>query len=120
MKRIVIAEDFNTSRQIIKKTLENMGYHVDEASDGKEALGLFDGRPVDLLITDYNMPNMNGAELIKNIRNSEVYKYVPIFVLSTDTNIEKQQKAKEAMITAWIRKPFEISEFKKMIEKVLS
>ena len=118
-KRIIIVEDFNTSRQIIKKTLEKMGYVVDEAEDGREALKFFDGRKIDLVITDYNMPNMNGAELVKYIRDKEEYKYIPVLMLSTETNINKQNKAKEAKITGWVQKPFEIKNFSMIVEKVL-
>jgi two-component system chemotaxis response regulator CheY len=119
-KRIVVVEDFNTSRQIIKKTLESMGYLVEEAADGREALGFFDGSDIDLVVTDFNMPNMDGGALVEYIRGKDKYKYIPIFMLSTETNIDKQNRAKEAKITAWIRKPFEVTEFKKLVQKVLS
>lgn len=119
MKKIVVVEDFNTSRQIIKRTLEKMGHEVLEASDGREALKYFDGGKVDLLVSDYNMPNMDGAQLIEYVRSKDEYKYIPILMLSTETNIAKQNRAKEAKITAWIRKPFEIDEFTKIIEKAL-
>jgi two-component system, chemotaxis family, chemotaxis protein CheY len=119
-KRIIVVEDFNTSRQIIKKTLESMGYQVDEAADGREALTFFNGKIIDLVITDYNMPNMDGGELVEYIRCKTEYRYVPIFMLSTETNIQKQNRAKDAKITAWIKKPFEVAEFKKLVEKVLS
>jgi two-component system, chemotaxis family, chemotaxis protein CheY len=119
-KRIVVVEDFNTSRQIIKKTLESMGHKVEEAADGREATRFFNGGQVDLVITDYNMPNMDGGALVEYIRSKEEYKYIPIFMLSTETNIEKQTRAREAKITAWIKKPFEVTEFKKLVEKVLS
>lgn len=118
-KRIVVVEDFNTSRQIIKKTLENMGHQVTEACDGREATQYFNGDKIDLVISDYNMPNMDGGALVEYIRSKDQYRYIPIFMLSTETNIEKQNRAKQANITAWIRKPFEITEFKKLIEKVL-
>jgi two-component system chemotaxis response regulator CheY len=119
-KRIIVVEDFNTSRKIIKKTLETMGYQVEEASDGREATRFFNGNKIDLVISDYNMPNMDGGALVEYIRGKDEYKYIPIFMLSTETNIEKQNRAKDAKITAWIKKPFEISEFKKLVEKVLS
>lgn len=119
-KRIVVVEDFNTSRQIIKKTLESMGYQVEEANDGREATRFFDGSPVDLVISDYNMPNMDGGALVEYIRAKEKYRYIPIFMLSTETSIDKQNRAKEAKITAWIKKPFEVTEFKKLVEKVLA
>jgi len=119
-KRIVIVEDFNTSRQIIRKTLESMGHLVDEAADGREATRFFDGSRVDLVISDYNMPNMDGGSLVEYIRSKEPYKYIPIFMLSTETSIEKQNRAREAKITAWIKKPFEVMEFRKLVEKVLA
>ena len=118
-KRIVIVEDFNTSRQIIRKTLEKLGHVVEEAADGREALKFFDGDTVDLVISDYNMPNMNGAELVRYIRGINKYQYIPILMLSTETNPAKQQAAKEAKITGWIRKPFQIDSFKQIVEKAL-
>lgn len=119
-KRIIVVEDFNTSRQIIKKTLEGMGYQVDEAGDGRDATRYFDGSKIDLIISDYNIPNMDGGALVEYIRGKDTYKYIPIFMLSTEMNIEKQNRARDAKITAWIKKPFEVAEFKKLVEKVLS
>lgn len=118
-KRIIVVEDFNTSRQIIKKTLESLGCLVDEAADGREALKFFDGSAIDLVITDFNMPFMDGASLVEYIRNKKEYKYIPILMLSTETNAEKQQKAKDAKITGWIKKPFEIADFKDQIQRIL-
>jgi two-component system chemotaxis response regulator CheY len=119
-KRIIIVEDFNTSRQIIKKTIESMGHQVDEAADGRDALHFFNGDPIDLVITDYNMPHMNGGELVEYIRSKEEYKYIPIFILTTETSAEKQKKAESAKITGWIRKPFDVKDFRRIVEKVLS
>jgi two-component system chemotaxis response regulator CheY len=118
-KRIVIVEDFNTSRQIIKKILTQKGYIVEEASDGREALKFFDGDKIDMVISDYNMPNMDGATLVEFIRKKEEYRYIPIFMLSNETNAEKLNRAKEAKITGWIKKPFDVAEFTKLIDKVL-
>jgi two-component system, chemotaxis family, chemotaxis protein CheY len=118
-KRIIVVEDFNTSRQIIKKTLESLGYFVEEASDGREALKFFNGSQIDLVISDYNMPIMDGGALVEYIRSIEEYKYIPIFMLSTETNIVKQNRAKEAKITSWVKKPFDVIEFKKLVQKVL-
>jgi two-component system, chemotaxis family, chemotaxis protein CheY len=119
-KQVVVVEDFNTSRQVIRNTLQSLGLIVFEATDGRDALRYFDGRKIDMVISDYNMPNMNGAELVTYIRGMNEYKYIPIFMLSTDTSIEKQNRAKEAKITCWIKKPFDVTEFKKMVQKALS
>jgi len=118
-KRIIVVEDFNTSRQVIKKILEKKGYSVDEATDGREALQYFDGKKIDLVISDYNMPNMDGATLVEYIRQKDEYRYIPILMLSNETNVEKQNRAREAKITGWIKKPFDVIEFTKLIEKVL-
>jgi len=118
-KRIVVAEDFNVSRKIIVSTLAKEGYSVMEAADGLEAVGLFDGRPVDLLITDFNMPNMNGAELIQKVRAMGSYKYVPILLLTTEVRQEKIQQAIDGNITAHIKKPFDTNEFIKVVKRAL-
>ncbi len=119
-KQVVVVEDFNTSRQVIKNTLQSLGLIVFEAADGRDALRFFDGRKIDMVISDFNMPNMNGAELVTYIRGMNEYRYIPIFMLSTDTSIEKQNRAKEAKITCWIKKPFDVTEFKKLVQKALS
>jgi two-component system chemotaxis response regulator CheY len=118
-KRIVVAEDFNVSRKIIVSTLVKEGYSVMEAADGNEALGLFDGQPVDLLITDFNMPNMNGAELIQQVRSKAEYEYLPILLLTTEVRQEKIKQAMDGNITAHIKKPFETQEFIKVVKRAL-
>jgi two-component system chemotaxis response regulator CheY len=118
-KRIVIAEDFGVSRKIIVSTLTKEGYTVVEAADGAEAAGHFDGSPIDLLITDFNMPNMNGAELITKVRTIEAYKYIPILLLTTEVRQEKIQQALDGNITAHIKKPFETAEFVKVVKRAL-
>jgi two-component system, chemotaxis family, chemotaxis protein CheY len=118
-KTIVVAEDFNVSRKIIVSTLAKEGYTVLEAADGNEAVQLFDGRTIDLLITDFNMPNMDGSELIKNVRTMSTYMYLPILLLTTEVRQEKIQKAVDGNITAHIKKPFETEEFIKVVKRAL-
>ena len=119
MKTILVAEDFQTSRRVIVNTLAKYGYKTLEAGDGVEALEQFDGRPIDLLVTDYNMPNMDGAELVEKIRQIDAYKYIPVLVLSTEINQNKKDKAYAAQITGWVSKPFDLQRFIKLIEKSL-
>lgn len=119
MKSILIVEDFATSRKVIVNTLSGKGYKTYEAEDGVEALALLDGRKVDLVVTDYNMPKMNGAVFVKEMRKINQYKYIPVLVLSTETSQEKQLEAKDAQITSWIFKPFDITRFLKIVEKSL-
>lgn len=119
MKTILIAEDFQTSRKVIVNALTRSGYQTLEAGDGVEALAQFDGRNIDLLVTDYNMPNMDGAELVTQVRQKDKYKYIPVLVLSTEINQNKKDKAQAAQITAWVAKPFDLQRFLKLVEKSL-
>jgi two-component system chemotaxis response regulator CheY len=118
-KTIVVAEDFNVSRKIIVSTLVKEGYIVMEATDGNEAVQHFDGKNIDLLITDFNMPNMNGAELIRKVRSIESYQYMPILLLTTEVKEEKIKQALEGNITGMIKKPFETTDFLKTVKKAL-
>ena len=118
-KNIIIAEDFDVSRKIISSVLTKAGHKVMEAADGKEAELMFDGRKVDLLVTDFNMPEMNGAELIQKVRSLKAYEYIPILLLTTEVNEKKIKEALDANITAWIKKPFQSDEFLKIVTKAL-
>lgn len=117
MKTIVVAEDFATSRKVIVNSLTKKGYTLLEGEDGAQALQHFDGKSVDLLITDFNMPNMNGAELVTAVRKMDQYKYIPVLVLSTEVQKEKKQQAAEAQISAWVQKPFDLERFLKLVDK---
>lgn len=118
-KKIVVAEDFNVSRKIIVSTLAKEGFTVLEAADGNEAVELFNGQPIDLLITDFNMPTMNGDELIKKIRLIEAYQYMPILLLTTEVKEEKIQRAIDGHITGIIKKPFETTDFIKTVKRAI-
>jgi len=119
MKTVLVAEDFQTSRKVIVNALTRSGYKTLEAGDGAEALAQFDGRQIDLLVTDFNMPHMNGAQLVDAVRQRAKYKYIPVLVLSTEINQGKKDQATAAQITAWIPKPFDLQKFIKLVEKSL-
>jgi two-component system chemotaxis response regulator CheY len=89
------------------------------AENGKEAIGLFDGRDIDLLITDLNMPIMDGIELVKSVRLLPKYMFIPIIMLTTERNPEKRQLAEDVKVTTWVQKPFDAERFVKIIEKCL-
>jgi len=117
---ILIVDDFENTRYVIKFTLTGKGYTVLEANNGKEALSLMDGRKIDLVVTDYNMPVMDGLELVKAIRKMSVYQFIPILMLTTETDATKKEKAKAAEITAWVQKPFKLDNFMSIIQKCLN
>jgi two-component system chemotaxis response regulator CheY len=118
-KTIVVVDDFENTRFVVKMSLRNTNAEILEAADGKEALKLFDGRKIDLLITDYNMPEMNGAELVKNVKDMIDYQYTPILMLTTERNEEKKKMAMDVKITAWIQKPFKQEDFQSIVKKCL-
>ncbi len=118
-KTVLVVDDFENTRFVIEFTLKNAGYEVFKANDGREALKFFDGRNMDLVITDYNMPNMNGLELTKEIRKMPQYEFVPVLMLTTETDQKKKEMAKEAAVTGWIQKPFKMEKFLAIVEKCL-
>ena len=83
-KQILIADDSESIREVLSFSLKNAGFQVLVAIDGVDALRYFDGRTIDLLLTDFHMPNMNGLELISKVRELEHYKYTPVLVLTTE------------------------------------
>lgn len=118
-KTILIVDDFENTRYVTRMTLRRYGYHIIEAEDGVEALKLFDGRNIDLVITDHNMPNMDGITLVENIRQLQTYKYIPILLLTTEKDPNKKKRAQKAGITGWIQKPFTFNNFTKIVQKAL-
>lgn len=103
---ILTADDSASMRQLIAFTLQNAGYQVVEAVDGKDALERLSSAAVQMVITDLNMPNLDGIELIRRVRALPQYKYVPIIMVTTESEESKKQQGKAAGATGWIVKPF--------------
>jgi two-component system chemotaxis response regulator CheY len=100
-------------------TLKQAGYEVTEAQDGREGLARAQSGTADLIITDLNMPNMNGIEMIAAIRQLPQYKFTPILMLTTESDESKKQAGRAAGATGWIIKPFNPEQLLKVIQKVL-
>jgi two-component system, chemotaxis family, chemotaxis protein CheY len=105
-KTILIVDDSESIREVVIFTLENAGYKVVSAVDGQDALRHLDGQHLDMILTDLHMPNMDGIALIKEVRNREFYKYVPILYLTTESQQSIKNEARQAGATGWIVKPF--------------
>lgn len=118
-KKIMTADDSPSVRQMVSFTLEQAGYEVVEAEDGVDALEKMKGEQVDMLLTDLNMPNMNGIELIKEVRNLSQYKFMPIVLLTTESAGDKKMEGKKAGATGWIVKPFQQDKLLAVVKKVL-
>ena len=105
--RILAVDDSPSMRQMVGVTLKSAGYDVLEACDGREALNIAKQQaPVDLVITDVNMPNMDGLTLVRELRMLPHYRGVPLLVLTTEASAEKKLEGKAAGATGWVVKPF--------------
>lgn len=118
-KKIATVDDSASVRQMVSFTLKGAGYEVVECCDGKDALTKIDGAGINMVITDLNMPNMNGLELIQALRAKPDFKFMPIVFLTTESQPEKKQAAKEAGATGWIVKPFKPDQLLSVVKKVL-
>ncbi len=118
-KNILVVDDSESIREVVSFTLENAGHNVLMAIDGKDALKYLDGTDINLIITDLHMPEMNGIELIKQVRTIEQYKRIPILFLTTESQREKKMEAKQAGATGWIIKPFVPAKLIAALNKVL-
>lgn len=119
MKKIMTVDDSSSMRQMVGFTLKGAGYDVVEASNGKEALERMIGNSVDMLLVDLNMPVMDGIQLIREIRKNESHRFVPIVMLTTESQEIKKREGKEAGATGWIVKPFKPEQLVAVVKKVL-
>lgn len=117
-KKILAVDDSKTMREMVTFTLKGAGYDVIEAEDGKAALAALNGAKVDAVITDLNMPNMNGFELIRALRANPNYKFTPILMLTTEGDASKKEEGKTAGATGWIVKPFNPEKLVEVVKKV--
>ena len=117
-KRALAVDDSKTMRDMVSFTLKGAGFEVIEAEDGKDAIDKLGNNPIDIVITDLNMPNMNGFELIRNLRNNASYKFTPILMLTTEGDDNKKLEGKSAGATGWIIKPFNPEKLIQVINKV--
>lgn len=107
MKRILAVDDSASIRQMVSFTLSKAGYEVVEAVDGKDGLGKAGSAKFDLIITDLNMPHVDGIQLITAVRKLPGYTFIPILMLTTESQAEKKDAGRKAGATGWIVKPFD-------------
>jgi two-component system, chemotaxis family, chemotaxis protein CheY len=118
-KTIMTVDDSTSVRQMVSFTLKEAGYDVVEACDGKDALNKISNASLNMVVTDLNMPNMDGIELIKNIRSNSKYRFIPIIMLTTESQDSKKMEGKAAGATGWIVKPFKPDQLLAVIKKVM-
>lgn len=120
-KQILIVDDSSSMRQLLGFTLKGAGYDVVEAVDGQDALSRLSGAPaVGMIITDLNMPKMDGIALIRAVRTGSSHKFIPIIMLTTESQDSKKQEGKAAGATGWIVKPFQTEQLLAVVKKVFA
>ncbi len=118
-KKIMTVDDSASIRQMVTFTLKGAGYEVIEAVDGRDALTKMKGASINMLITDLNMPNLDGIGLIRETRAMPAYKFIPIIMLTTESQETKKLEGKAAGATGWIVKPFKPEQLLAVVKKVL-
>lgn len=118
-KTILTVDDSASVRQMVSFTLKGAGYGVLEAVDGEDGLAKLTGSEVHMVITDLNMPKLDGIGFIKKIRANPKYKFIPVIMLTTESQAEKKQAGKAAGATGWIVKPFKPEQLLDVVKKVL-
>ena len=118
-KTILTVDDSASIRQMISCTLKDAGYEVIEAVDGKDALAKLNDSSIHMLISDVNMPNMNGIELVRLVRTNSAYKFIPIIMVTSESQDSKKLEGKKAGATGWIVKPFKPDQLLAVVKKVL-
>ena len=119
MRSILTVDDSASMRQMVAFTLKHAGYHVIEASDGQDALDQIQDQQVDLVLTDQNMPRVDGLTLTQRLRAMPRLRGVPILILTTESSDEMKQAGRAAGATGWLVKPFDPPKLLEVIGRVI-
>jgi two-component system chemotaxis response regulator CheY len=119
MKRILSVDDSASVRQMVSFTLRKAGYEVGEACDGRDALAKVGLSKFDMIITDLNMPNLDGIQMIAAVRALKGYTFTPILMLTTESQPEKKDAGRKAGATGWIVKPFNGEQLLAVVQKLV-
>lgn len=121
-KTILVVDDFASIRDFVCQTLQRKGYDTVSANNGNEAFQILTERPesINLVLSDYNMPDCTGFELLKKIKETPTVAKVPVIFLTTEANIDKMRIAREAGLSAWIKKPYRSETFFAQIESAIN
>ena len=118
-KTVLIVDDSASIRQVVSITLKGAGYDVIEGNDGKDALTKLDGRKVHLIISDVNMPNMDGLSFVRAAKQLPAYKFTPVIMLTTEVSDAKKQEGQAAGAKAWVVKPFQPAQMLTAVSKLI-
>ena len=119
MAKILVVDDSDTLRKVVSIALNGAGYEVVEACDGKDALTKLNGDKINLIISDVNMPNMDGISFVKEVKKLPAYKFTPIIMLTTEAGDDLKLEGKEAGAKAWVVKPFKPEKMLEAVQKLV-
>jgi two-component system chemotaxis response regulator CheY len=118
-KNIMVVDDSASLRQVVGIALRGAGYEVIEGSDGKDALSKLTGQKVHLIISDVNMPNMDGISFVKALKQLPAYKFTPVIMLTTESQEAKKAEGQAAGAKAWVVKPFSPEVMLNAVQKLI-
>ena len=118
-KTVLVVDDSASVRQVVSIALKGAGYDVIQGSDGKDALKQLDGRRIHLIISDVNMPNMDGITFVSEAKKLPAYKFTPIIMLTTESQEDKKREGQAAGAKAWVVKPFKPEQMLSAVEKLV-
>jgi two-component system chemotaxis response regulator CheY len=118
-KTILIVDDSASLRQVVRIALSSAGYEVVEACDGVDALSKLDGRKIHLIISDVNMPNMDGIELVRQVKARPDCKFTPVIMLTTESQADMKAQGQAAGARAWVVKPFQPAQMLAAVAKLM-
>jgi len=118
-KTILIVDDSASIRQVVGIALRGAGYQVIEACDGKDALGKMNGDKIHLIISDVNMPNMDGITFLKEVKKHPRYKFTPVIMLTTEAGQDKMAEGRASGAKAWVVKPFQPPQMLNAVSKLV-
>jgi two-component system chemotaxis response regulator CheY len=118
-KTILIVDDSISIRQVVGMTLKGAGFNVIEACDGRDALNKCDGRKLNLIISDVNMPNMDGISFVSELKKQPSYRFTPVIMLTTEGSEDKKAAGKAAGAKAWVVKPFKAEQMLDAVNKLI-
>lgn len=118
-KTILVVDDSASIRNVVSIALKGAGYDVIEACDGKDALAKLTGQKVHLVISDVNMPNMDGITFVKNLKQLPAYKFTPVIMLTTEGSEDKKKEGQAAGAKAWVIKPFQPPQMLAAVSKLI-
>jgi len=121
-KTVLVIDDAASIRQVVKLVLGEEGYDIVEAEDGVDAISKLDGKEIDCIVCDVNMPNMNGIEFLEKVKKDDslsAYKFIPFIMLTTEAGESMKEKGKELGAKAWLVKPFQPEQLLESIKKLI-